>query len=262
MSELLESFENGVLRLTFNRPERQNTMTSLMSEALSEAVDRAAEDVAVRCVVLTGAGRAFCGGGDFEEMPTEDNANWKADERVEELRRGMEVVRVLHEMPKPTLAVINGAAAGVGLALALACDMRVCLDSAKLTTAFARIGTSGDSGVSYFLPRLIGAAKAYELMFRSDLISGEQAFAMGMVTKLATSENIEAIAEDTAKELSLLPTVAIGYMKKNLVLSHNATLSEVLDLEAEHMIRTLDTEDHSNAVAAFLNKTRPVFEGR
>lgn len=262
MSELLESFDNGVLTLTFNRPTRQNTMTPTMSAALTDAVSRAAENPAVRCLVLTGTGTVFCGGGDFEELPSEDNSNDSPEERKQFLRDGMDVVRILHEMPKPTLAVINGAAAGVGLALAIACDLRVCLDTAKLTTAFTRIGTSGDSGVSYFLPRLVGAAKAYELMFSSSVITGQQAFDCGLVTKVASADDFEQTAQNYIKHLADLPTVAIGYMKRNLVASHNATLTEILELEADHMVRTLDTEDHRQAVSAFLSKTRPVFKGR
>lgn len=262
MSELLETLENGVLTLTFNRPARQNTMTPSMSRALSSAVARAAGDEAVRCLVLTGADRVFCGGGDFEELPSEDNSMASSDERRQFLRDEMNVVRVLHEMPKPTLAIVNGAAAGVGFALALACDLRFCLDTAKLTTAFARIGTSGDSGVSYFLPRLIGAAKAYELMFMSSVITGQQAFELGLATQVVSADEFDQAAQAYAKRLAELPTVAIGYMKQNLVASFNSTLSETLDLEADHMIRTLDTEDHRQAVTAFLNKTRPTFAGR
>lgn len=262
MSELLESFDKGVLTLTLNRPHRQNTMTPTMSSALNSAVTRAAEDPAVRCLVLTGSGNVFCAGGDFEEMPSEANSKESPEERKRFLVAEMDVVRVLHEMPKPTLALINGAAAGVGLALSIACDLRICLDSAKLTTAFARIGTSGDSGVSYFLPRLVGAAKAYELMFSSPVITGQQAFDYGLVTKVASAEDFDQVAEDYIKHLAELPTVAIGYMKRNIVASHSATLSEVLELEADHMVRTLDTEDHRQAVAAFMSKTKPVFKGQ
>ena len=149
-----------------------------------------------------------------------------------------------------------------GLTFALACDLRFCLDSAKLTTAFARVGTCGDSGISYFLPRIVGPAKAYELMFNSDVITGQQALELGLVTKVAAAEDFEQAALSYAQQLAELPTIAIGLMKQNLIASHNSTLSEVLDLEADHMIRTLDTEDHRQAVAAFLNKTKPVFEGR
>lgn len=262
MSELIESLDNGILTLTFNRPPRQNTMTVNLSTAFLSAVTRAAEDPAVRCVVITGAGKAFCAGGDFEELPSDENSTQSPEERKQYLRDEMDVVRILHEMPKPTLAVINGAAAGVGLAIAVACDMRFCLNTAKLTTAFTRIGTSGDSGASYFLPRLVGSAKAYELMFYSSVITGEQAFEIGLVNEVASAEDFEQAAHAYAQRLAALPTVAIGYMKKNLVASHTSSLREILDLEADHMVRTLDTEDHRNAVAAFLNKTKPVFKGQ
>lgn len=261
MSELLESVDDGVLTLTLNRPERRNAMTESMMASFTQATVRAAADPAVRCLVVTGAGRAFCAGGDVEALPS-DAAELPDESRMQTLRQGMEVNRLLHEMPKPTLAVIPGAAAGAGLALALSCDLRFCLDTAKLTTAFARIGVSGDSGMSYFLPRLVGDAKARELMFSSEVITGQEALDLGLVTKVASADDFDEAARAYARYLSGLPTVAIGYMKRNLNASHSSTLSEVLDLEAAHMIRTLGTEDHRLAVTAFQNKVDPRFEGR
>lgn len=261
MTELLESLHDGVLTLTLNRPERRNATTESLMASVTEATVRAAADPTVRCLVITGAGGAFCAGGDVGELPS-DAAELPAESRVQALRQGMEVIRLLHEMPKPTLAVIPGAAAGAGLALALSCDLRFCLDTAKLTTAFAKIGASGDSGMSYFLPRLVGDAKARELMFCSDVITGQEALALGLVTKVASADDFDEAARAYARYLSGLPTVAIGYMKRNLNASHSSTLSEVLDLESAHMIRTLDTEDHRLAVTAFQNKVEPRFEGR
>ena len=261
VSELLEALDDGVLTLTLNRPDRRNAMVASMMAAFTEATIRAAADPAVRCLVVTGAGRAFCAGGDVDALPS-DAAELPEESLVQVLRQGMEANRLLHEMPKPTLAVIPGAAAGAGLSLALSCDLRFCLDTAKLTTAFAKIGASGDSGISYFLPRLVGDAKARELMFSSDVITGQEALALGLVTKVASADDFDEAARAYARHLAGLPTIAIGYMKRNLNASHGSTLSEVLDLEAAHMIRTLGTDDHHRAVAAFQNKSEPRFEGR
>lgn len=262
MSELLESFEDGVLTLTFNRPDRRNALTKPLVATLAAAITRAGQDSKVRCLVLTGAGKAFCVGGEMSEMPTATKTSELPEARIQWLRENMELFRTLHELPKPTLALINGPAAGAGLVFALACDFRICLDTAKLTTAFAKIGTSGDSGVSYFLPRIVGPAKALELMFLSEVLTGREAFEVGLVTKLVTAESLQAEGRAYAKSLASLPTRAIGYMKQNLRVAQSSTLSEAFDLEAEHMIKSIDTDDHKHAVEAFLNKTKPVFEGR
>lgn len=262
MSELLETLEDGVLTLTFNRPERQNAMTEALGDAFRDATRRAAENPAVRCVAITGAGKAFSAGGDMEGMATFQASDTSFDERVELLRKGTEVVELLHKMPKPTVALINGAAAGAGFVFALACDMRFSLDTAKLTTAFVKIGACGDSGLSYFLPRIVGPAKAYELMYLSDVLTGQEAREIGLVIQTAPAAEFEETARAFAQRLANLPTVAVGLMKQNLIASHSSTLEEVLDLESANMIRSFDTEDHKNAVQAFMNKQHPQFEGR
>ena len=174
----------------------------------------------------------------------------------------MDIVRWLHEMPKPTLAVIPGAAAGAGLSIALACDLRIAAEDAKLTTAFSKVGLAGDYGGSYFLTQLVGAAKARELYFTADVITGKEALALGIVNKAVPADELEAVAHTYAHYLAGLPTLAIGYMKKNLNTAHTGTLSQVLDAEATHMVRTMMTEDHKAASAAFVAKTKPVFNAR
>jgi 2-(1,2-epoxy-1,2-dihydrophenyl)acetyl-CoA isomerase len=174
----------------------------------------------------------------------------------------MEVVRWLAEAPKPTLAVIPGAAAGAGLSLALACDVRVAAADAKLTTAFSKVGLAGDYGGSYFLTQLVGAAKARELYFTADVILGSEAAALGIVNEAVPAEELDAAADRWARRLANLPTVAVGYMKRNLNAAAHATLSEVLDLEAMHMVRTFMTDDHRTATAAFMEKRAPEFSGR
>jgi 2-(1,2-epoxy-1,2-dihydrophenyl)acetyl-CoA isomerase len=269
MSDLEQSLEDGVLTLTMNRPKARNAMSGEMMEAMQKAIPRASVDPAVRCLVLTGAGSAFCAGGDVKGFASDAGSNeGSSDEgpsletRVQGLRQGMEISRLLHVMPKPTLAIIPGPAAGAGLSLALACDMRFCLDTAKITTAFSKIGASGDYGGSYFLPQLVGAAKARELYFSAEVITGQEAYDMGMMTKVAGAETFEEESRAYAKHLAGLPTVAIGYMKKNLNAAQNGTLSDVFDLEAAHMMRTFMTEDHKRAVVAFVKKEAPEFKGR
>ena len=280
MSHLEKTFEAGVLTLTMNRPEARNAMSGEMMTALREAVPRAAADPRVRCLVLTGAGNAFCAGGDVKGFAiSDDDDDSQADKkddsdddkreaedksfegRVHRLRQQMEISRLLHEMPKPTLAIIPGAAAGAGLSLALACDLRFALDTAKITTAFAKIGVSGDYGGAYFMTYLVGAAKARELYFTAEVITGEEALAIGLVNRIAKVATFDAEAGAYARHLASLPTVALGYMKKNLNAAQHAGLGQVLDLEAAHMMRTFMTEDHKQAVTAFINKQSPAFKG-
>ncbi len=265
-SQLIETLQDGVATLTMNRPEARNALTGEMLGALSEAVQRLAADPAVRVVVLTGAGGAFCAGGDVKGFAADTSrgsgGGFDVERRTHGLRTGMEASRWLHEMPKPTLAVIPGPAAGAGLALALACDLRIAAEDAKLTTAFSKVGLAGDYGGSYFLTHLVGAAKARELYFTADVITGKEALALGIVNRAVPRDELTEAAAHWARQLAGLPTVAIGYMKRNLNAAEHATLGEVLDIEAQNMVRTMMTEDHRNAAAAFVQKVKPVFQGR
>jgi 2-(1,2-epoxy-1,2-dihydrophenyl)acetyl-CoA isomerase len=261
---LIETRDGAVVTLTMNRPESRNAMSGEMLEALAAAMPRLAADRSVRCVVLTGAGGAFCAGGDVKGFAAQaggGGGGFDLESRVQGLRTGMELSRWLHEMPKPTLAVIPGPAAGAGLSLALACDLRIAADTAKLTTAFAKVGLAGDYGGSYFLTQLVGPAKARELYFTADVISGRDAHSLGIVNRVVAAAELDAAARAYAAELAALPTVAIGYMKKNLNAAESGSLHAVLDLEAMHMIRTFMTDDHKAAARAFVEKRPPRFEG-
>ena len=263
---LLETIDNGIATLTMNRPEARNALSAEMMAALAEAMPRLAQDAAVRLVVLTGAGKAFCAGGDVKGFAARNAAGAQAsqsfDHKVTNLRARMEVSRWLHEMPKPTLAVIPGAAAGAGLSLALACDLRIAADDAKFTTAFAKIGLSGDFGGSYFLSHLVGAAKARELYFSGRLVRADEALAIGMIDRMVSSADLPRAASAWAAELAALPTVAVGYMKRNLNVALRGSLADVLDSEAIHMVRTFETEDHKASASAFVEKRAPEFKGR
>ena len=263
--DLIESFQDGIATLTMNRPEARNAFTREMMDGLSQALPRLAVDPAVRLVVITGTGNAFCAGGDvksFARNAAGAPVTMSFDTKVADLRVRMDVARWLHEMPKPTLAVIPGAAAGAGLSVALACDLRIAADDAKLTTAFSRIGLSGDFGGSYFLNHLVGASKAREMYFSGQVISGADALRIGLVNRAVPSAQLPQAAAAWAAELAALPTVAVGYMKRNLNTGLRGSLSDVLDAEAQHMIRTFETEDHKGAAVAFVEKRAPKFNGR
>jgi 2-(1,2-epoxy-1,2-dihydrophenyl)acetyl-CoA isomerase len=174
----------------------------------------------------------------------------------------MEVSRLLHEIPKPTIAMVNGPAAGAGLAMALACDLRIAATSARFITAFAKVGFSGDFGGSYFLSKLVGTGKARELYYTGGHLSAAQALALGVANRVVADADL---ADDTmilAKELARGPGIALGLMKQNFNAAESGTLSELLDLEALHQVRTAKTEDHQEAARAFVEKRLPVFKGR
>jgi len=263
--DLLETVEGGIATLTMNRPEARNALTREMMLGLRDALPRLAADPKVRVVVLTGAERAFCAGGDvkgFARRATGTETNQPTfDQKVTDLRARMEASRLLHEMPKPTLGVFSGPAAGAGLSFALACDMRIAANDAKLTTAFSNIGLSGDFGGSYFLSHLVGTAKARELYFTARVLLADEACDMGIVNQVVPFDELASAADKLARDLASRPTVALGYMKKNLNRALAGSLDDVLDAEAIHMIRTFDTEDHKNAAQAFVEKRKPVFNG-
>ena len=267
---LIETFNDGVATLTMNRPQARNAMSGEMMSQMQEALPRLAADRSVRCVVLTGAGGAFCAGGDVKgfaseaggEKPSGSGGGFDLEGRANGLRAGMELSRILHEMPKPTLAAIPGPAAGAGFSLALACDLRIALDTAKLTTAFSKVGLSGDYGGSFFLPYIVGQAKARELYFAASVISGSEAGEIGLVNRVASADEFEGAVAEFATELASLPTVAVGYMKKNLNSAYGGSLSDTFDREALHMTRCFMTDDHKGAAVAFVEKRAPQFTGR
>jgi len=261
--ELLEEVTDGVAVLTMNRPDRLNALSGPMLTAMLEALQRLATSAEVGVVVLTGAGRGFCAGGDVKAMAESREAEGVTlEERAQALRARMEVSRWLHEMPKPTIAMVRGAAAGAGLSLALACDMRIASDSARFATAFARVGYSGDFGGSWFLTRLVGTAKARELYFTADIIDAPTGLRLGLVNRVVADTDLEKETRALAGRLARGPRVALRYMKRNMNAAESGTLGELLDLEAWHHSRTGLTEDHREAARAFVEKREPVFKGR
>lgn len=264
MSELLERIENGVAWLTLNRPERRNAMSRPMLAALVSALTRLAADDEVRVVVLTGAGGAFCAGGDVKRMAetAEAEAAKSSERRATELRQVMEASRWLHEMGKPTIAALPGPAAGAGLSLALACDMRIAARSAVMTTAFAKVALSGDFGGSWFLTRLVGPAKARELYLTAELLDMAAAEKLGLVNRVVDAEALEAETRMIAETLACGPALTYAAIKRNMNLALTGTLSEVMDLEAIQHTRCSESVDHREAAQAFVEKRAPRFIGR
>ena len=264
--ELLASKENGVGILTMNRPEARNAMSGEMNAAMQEMLAQFETDAEVRCVVLTGAGKGFCAGGDVKGMAASGDGTVGTNTIDSAIHRQRVHQRAtsgkLYKMPKPTLASLPGAAAGAGLSYALACDLRIMASNALLTTAFARVGFSGDYGGSYFMTQLIGSAKARELYYLSERVSAEEALNLGLTNWVCEPEELEEKTLEIALRLANGPSVAYRYMKENLNRAMSGEVDDCLDLEATHHIHCGQTEDHRNAVKAFVEKTEPVFKGK
>ena len=261
-TELIEHIEGGVLTLTLNRPERLNALTVPMTDSLLAALRRAAVDTQVRAVVLTGAGRGFCAGGDVNSMADEEGAEQTLESRTLQLREHMECARLLREMPKPTIAVARGAVAGAGLSLALACDLLIASDTVKLTSAFVKVGLSGDFGSTWFLTQLLGPrARAFALL--SPIVKADEALAMGLVTRIVPDAELDAAGLALAQQLANGPSITLGHIKANLnAAEQGATLAQALDHEAIRHIRCGMTEDHLEAARAFVEKRTPKFVNR
>ena len=276
--QLLARQEGRVGVVTLNRPEARNALSDQLTPALRQMIKRFGEDDSVGCVLLTGAGTAFCAGGDVKGMGGDrkktnsppKGANRKKkdpppslEDAAEDLRLRQETLTgALYELPKPTLAALPGPAAGAGLSIALACDLRIAAASAFIITAFRRIGLSGDYGASYFLSKLVGSAKARELFFLSERVSAQECERLGIVNRVVEDEDLQSEAMKLAQSLAAGPAVAIRLMKKNLDLAQHGDLHACLAQEAAHMVQSGRTEDHREAVRAFVEKREPVFVGR
>jgi 2-(1,2-epoxy-1,2-dihydrophenyl)acetyl-CoA isomerase len=270
--DLLMRIDDGVAVLTMNRPERRNAMSGRMLEAMGRALAAVEIDDDVRCVVLTGAGGAFCAGGDVKGMAGEGGGGSGGGGGAEPPPFDVAVHRQrlshratsgrLWSMPKPTIAALPGPAAGAGLSLALACDLRYAVDTAVMTTAFARVGFAGDYGGTWFLTRLVGSGKARELYYFSERLGAADAERLGIVNAVFPAETFEDEVMARARRLASGPVVAYRYMKENLNRAVHGELGECLDMEAAHHLRTGLTEDHREAARSFVEKREPVFRGR
>lgn len=266
MSEVvLYDVQDGVATITLNRPESLNAMNPEMLSTMYLVAEKAIADAGVRCVVVTGAGRAFSAGGDVKAMAQSNIAERQGGggkSPVENLRQQEEVSRLLQEMPKPTIAAVNGVAAGAGLSVALAADLRIASDQARFTTAFAKVGFSGDFGGTWLLQRLLGPARAKELYFVSDIFDAKRALELGLVTKVVPHDTLMDEAIALARRLAEGPTLAYGRMKDNFTFGATNSFGDTLTREAQNMIASGATEDHRNAALAFVEKREPKFTGR
>ena len=260
MPHLLEHIEDGVATLTLNRPEALNALSMEIRQGLAEAFDRLDESNDVSCIVLTGAGRGFCAGGDVKSMG--DRAARGMEVRARGIQFSHRVPLAMRTCTKPIIGMINGVAVGAGLSMALACDLRVAAKSARFGTGFLKIGLSGDWGGSWTLTRLVGTAKARELYLLGDLIGAEEALSCGMVNRVVDDADLHAATMTMARRIADMPRVTVGYTKKNLFAAETESFQAVLDMEAFHQARCSQTEDHREAVAAFKEKRKPVFKGR
>jgi 2-(1,2-epoxy-1,2-dihydrophenyl)acetyl-CoA isomerase len=261
--EILTRVEDGIAIVTLNRPARYNALTSGMIQGLTGVLAGFAADPAIGCVVLTGAGKAFCSGGDVQvQAANAGKATQSPEQRADGLRAGMVASQLLHDMPKPTIAMLNGVAAGAGMSLALACDLRISGASGRMTVAFPKVGLSGDYGGSYFLTRIVGPSKARELYFTSEMLDSAALERLGLASRVVPDEALEAETMALAKKFASGPRMAWRYIKRNMKAAEEGTLSDTLDSEAYGMLRTRETADHAEAAKAFVEKRAPVFQGR
>lgn len=249
----------GVATVTLNRPESFNSLNLLAKLLLLDALRSLADDPAVRAVVLTGAGRGFCVGQDLAEIEPDKPAKERFTTVAEHYGP---LVRLLAEMDKPVIAAINGPAAGAGLSLALAADFRIASEKASFTTAFTGIALSPDTGMSWHLPRLVGPAKAAELMLLNPTLKPDDALAVGLITQVVAPDDLLPTAQDLAARLATGPTLAYGMVRRLLRFAADHDLPETLALEHELIEQAGDTADHLGAVEAFLAKRKPEFHGR
>ena len=253
---------DGIATVTLNRPDAMNSLDIATKVLLLEIVRTVAEDAAVRCVVLTGTGRAFCTGQDLKEhvQLLESGGSEQLFSTVEDHYNP--IVTALAEMPKPVVAAVNGVAAGAGASLAFACDFRVLADTAGFNLAFANVGLSCDTGASYHLPLLVGRAQAMELLYFPRTIKADEAQTLGLATKVVPGDALSGEVTTLARRLADGPTVALGAIRRSVAHSAGHSLRESLEFEGSMMQLTGSTEDHRAAVAAFVAKEKPNFRGR
>src|SRR4051795_10628936 len=253
---------DGVATLTLNRPDAMNSLDVATKEALLAAVRQVADDEAVRCVVLTGTGRAFCVGQDLKE-----HVRILQSGETDSLFRTVEehynpIVAAIAGMQKPVIAAVNGVAAGAGASLAFACDLRIVADTAGFNLAFANIALSCDTGSSFTLQRLVGRAKAIELLYFPRTVPADEALNLGLATRVVPVDELAGVVAVLAARLAAGPTVALGAMRQSVEYAAGHSFEEAAAFESTQMALTGATADHAAAVAAFIAKEKPVFEGR
>jgi 2-(1,2-epoxy-1,2-dihydrophenyl)acetyl-CoA isomerase len=259
---LLFDVQDRVATLTLNRPERLNALGGTLREDLYDAVLECGADAGVRAIVITGAGRGFCSGGDVKAMSERNQSGEAAppSERFAPIRD--RIILAMRDCPKPIIAAVNGAAAGAGMNLALACDMRIASTAAKFSQAFVKRGLHPDWGGTYFLPRIVGIAKACELIFTGDSIDAAEALRLGIVTAVHEPEALMAEAYKLARRIADGPPIAISGAKRAIYHNQDVDLRAALEFETFAQNVSRDTEDAKEGVRAFVEKRAAVFQGR
>ncbi|MGI9067050.1 MAG: enoyl-CoA hydratase/isomerase family protein [Pyrinomonadaceae bacterium] len=255
------SEDSGITTITLNRPEKLNALAGHMRRDLAEGLEAAGSDRTVHVVILTGAGRAFCAGGDVRAM-AELIERQDAEEFSRLLGSARRVVTAIRQMTKPVIASINGPAFGAGFNLALACDLRIASTAATFSQSFAKVGLHPDWGGTYFLPRLVTPNKACEMFFLGDTMSAEEAHRLGIVNDVVAPDELEATTRRLAERLCDAPTISLGAAKQAVYMSQAAEIEEMLRYESEAQMRCFESEDASEGVRAFLEKRPPKFAGR
>jgi enoyl-CoA hydratase/carnithine racemase len=263
--ELLCTLRDRVATITLNRPEARNALSDRLTPALRTMIRTCGESPDVGVLVITGAGTAFCAGGDVKGMGANRDPKRQAmsfDDKVADLQERQRLLTgALASVRKPTIAALPGAAAGAGLAIAMACDIRIAAESAFVSTGYLRVGLSGDYGIAWLLTRLVGTARARELMFTAEKVDAHRCEAIGLVNRVVPDARLQDVVFAMAKEMAAGPTLALRYMKDNLDEALAFDFATARDHEAERLIRTTMTADHHEAVQAFIEKRRAVFIG-
>lgn len=262
MEHIIVETQNGVRTLTLNRPERLNSVNDKLGDEIVQAIAEASKDDEVRVIVITGAGRGFCSGLDLTEFAKRDPSTYSRHKKLDELGWiGHQALNIVH-CDKPIIAAINGIAAGAGLSLALACDLRFIAESAKLTTGYVRRGLNPDGGMTYFLPRLVGPAKAAELIYTARDIYPDEAEKIGLVNAVFPDEEFSDRVMEFAREIAEGPPIAMTFAKRLLAASPDADLTTILKKELGYIKIGFGTEDVKEGVRAFAEKRKPVFRGK
>jgi enoyl-CoA hydratase/carnithine racemase len=262
--ELLCEIRDRVALMTLNRPEARNALSDRLTPALRRMIKQCGDDPRVGALLITGAGNAFCAGGDVKGMGSNAaSTEITLEQRVADLRTKQRTLTgALVAVRKPTIAALPGPAAGAGLALALACDIRIAAESAIMATGYVRIGLTGDHGIAWLLTRLAGTSRARELMFLSERIDARRCEALGLVNRVVPDAELAETALVLAKSLAEGPSIALAYIKDNLDHAVTSDFLQSMDQEADHMVRAARTTDHKEAVRAFIDKRKPAFIGQ
>ncbi len=258
--EVLTTVSDRVATLTFNRPDKLNALSQdLLARSIATLNDWS-RDPEIGCIVVTGSGRAFCAGGDVSTMAADDSETLES--KIDRLRAMQELSWLLYNIPKVTIAAVNGFAMGAGLGVCLACDLRIASDQSKYGTAYAKVGYGGDFGTTWLLTHYVGAPKAKELFFLGDIIDSSEALRLGLINRVLPHESLRAEVDAIASRVARGPLTSYRYMKANVNLAASTDFRTLLDREAETHMRCSMTEDHKEGVRAFMEKREARFKGR